>query len=583
MAKFPFQIDYSTAVPSGRGRNVPMHMDVSTGAESIAKGIGELGGALYEISQKIENTNKILDLSKGRRQREMAQSAALTALKTPGFDVNNDEAVQKIREKAETDSQNFKSKYNDVNNHLAAEYNQDFARWDTTFKGKLLQRKAEKAEDEQKASEMHYYETGDKKAFVTLQHSLEATGAQGSEVTKQKIDDYDNTSMLHRARIDVGNGHYQEAITKLEGLKDLSGKQLDYKDQLLTDTRQEATHQMQQFENTMNDKMIAIDQKDPSPLELRNSADSLEKEIIGSTLPGEQKMKLLKEVRSWQRGEGEIDYERLNGLNERIDHIKQSGDQDPTLAADINSAKLDGAFGKRGKAVAEKYQTMSKRLKTAEFDVRHKVISEAVSDFKADVKEKRNAPELEFIYHQAMDKMVEQHPEWNTAQIFEESRVAAAFYKKIPKEETVIMMKMEAEKREPILWYQKPVEQKKADLLNLSKAKVRGWYWQALEKPDREWTLEDVKAIKNIVGKSETITDDHIAKFEEYLKKSGREHPVAAEGTSISSLDYAPTTDLEGYWGNLSSEEKQSITRIWRSNNESKKSEVLRRLQSAAR
>jgi len=170
-------------------------------------------------------------------------------LRTPGFDPNDDDAVQAIREKAETGMQAFQSKYNEVNNELIARYNQNYAQWDTRFNGELLQLKAKSAADEQDASETHFYENGNKLAFEKLQYSLEAAGAQGPEVTAKKIEDFDNTSGLYQARIDIGENRIQMAMFRLEELKGLSADQMDYRDRLLAsaakqnDDNLEAAHQ----------------------------------------------------------------------------------------------------------------------------------------------------------------------------------------------------------------------------------------------------------------------------------------------------------------------------------------------------
>jgi len=50
---------------------------------------------------------------------------------------------------------------------------------------------------------------------------------------EQQVNDLPANSALAKARKDIGEGRFGEAITSLEGLKDLSGEQLDRRDRLL--------------------------------------------------------------------------------------------------------------------------------------------------------------------------------------------------------------------------------------------------------------------------------------------------------------------------------------------------------------
>lgn len=378
MARFPIQ--YAETTPTGRGPSVPLQLDVSTGAEYIARGISQLGGAMYEVAQKIENTNKILDLAKGERSREMSVNAALSALRTPGFDPNDDDAVQKIREKTETDMQAFRSKYNEVNNELIARYDRDYAQWDTKFTGEVLQLKASRAADEQDASEAHFYESGNKLAFAKLQYSLEATGAQGPEVTKKKIEDFDNTSALYRARIDIGNDRPQSAIAKLEGLKNLSGEQLDYRDKMLRMAQQTMKQNTDAAEIEVIFNMHT--NKDKSLVEKANLGNQYIQQLAIIGLTGERYGVLVNRIERWMAGEDvKTDLRSYTKMKEALQDLSL-GVKDKSQVLDLIMSEMPALSDTDGKSFIdeaytepdkedkfwekEAYQTIEKRLLTTD-------------------------------------------------------------------------------------------------------------------------------------------------------------------------------------------------------------------------
>ena len=432
MATFPIQ--YTEATPSGRGQNVPLHLDVSTGAEYIARGMENLGQAFGQVAA----AKRSIDFSTRKRKFEELTHAAANVHKTTGDPI----ARKALEDKWSKDADEALTSDDPVlNQELTKFKNENMPDAGQIFANQNLAFEARQNKDAFETNLQHLKENGAVEEARKQLWNYQRTTNQISEADAAQMDkDMPVDSALERARVAMPtdpNGATQ--ILKGIEKEKLSPDQMRAFSSYLGLARQQAADEAQQFESTMNDEMIKIDQKDPSPLELRNSADALEKTITTSNLTGDHKMKLIKEVRSWQKGEGDIDYDRLNSLNLRIDHIKESGDQDPELVADINRAKLEGAFGRRGKEVAEKYTTMTNRLKTSEHTIYSKVIDDIVKDFNRD---KEAWPDTKFIFHRAMDKLIEraQKEDWPTVKLYEEAKTAAAFYRKVSaKEEKIIL------------------------------------------------------------------------------------------------------------------------------------------------
>ena len=251
IARFPIQ--YSEKLPPVVGPAVRAGTLPSTGAEEIGEAISGLSGTLLDIHKKIENTNKVLDLAKGRRQRDMAINDTMAVLEMPLFDPNNDELVQEIRQKTEAKMQEYKSKYAEVNTTLTAEFDQNYARLDEAFKGKILKLKAAKAKDEKTALETSYYETGALLPFASLQYSLVATGEQGQQEADTKIYNFLKESALLRASIDIRKGNLISptisVLTDKEFLNTLSAEQLKTANQLQAMARQQAAINTDQIQN----------------------------------------------------------------------------------------------------------------------------------------------------------------------------------------------------------------------------------------------------------------------------------------------------------------------------------------------
>lgn len=185
-----------------------------------------------------------------------------------------------------------------------------------------------------------------------------------------------------------------------------------------------------QFENNLNDQMIKIDTTpNMTPEDFKVAADGLMNNVLASNLDGTHKMKLIKELKQWERGEGEIDYDRLRALDQEIDIATRTGIVDPTTKDRINRARMEGAFGPRNKGGAQKYSDMVRRFNNIKFDERLKAVDGIVQKFE---KENSDEPALILLFHQAKNKILADNPDMSIRDVFAEVSGLAVSYVERP-------------------------------------------------------------------------------------------------------------------------------------------------------
>lgn len=287
MAKFPIQ--YSKALPSGRAPAVRADIGAAELGQAYAglgASIDKIGGVLFGVYQKIENTNKVIENSKAERHYETARSASFDTLKSPDFDINDDDAIEKLKATTEENMQAFKSKYPTVNAAATTRFNRNFDEWNTRFYGLVTELKADRAVDEQKTLEMHYYETGALEPFSKLQYSLKATGQQGPIERDKKIADFQKVSLLHQTRILLSDNKQetrgQSVKTAIENLnlldpKKLSIKENEYRDKLLRMAANKNTEQQEADRALINKTLFADKNYEIFALVEASSLDEKEK------------------------------------------------------------------------------------------------------------------------------------------------------------------------------------------------------------------------------------------------------------------------------------------------------------------
>lgn len=225
-AKFPTQIEYTTAVPSGRGPSVPLRLDVSTGAEHIARGIENLG----EAFSKIAAAKRSIDFSTKKRQIEEKSFAAVNTHKTTG----DPKARKALEEQWNKDMDAISSDDPILNDAIIKYKNETFPHWGQIFANQNLTFETRNNKDAFETNLQHLMENGAVDEAAKQIHNYQVTTNQISPAeAEQMIKELPNNSILTQMQKFVGSGNPEAAIKKSKELKDLTDKQMDYRDQLL--------------------------------------------------------------------------------------------------------------------------------------------------------------------------------------------------------------------------------------------------------------------------------------------------------------------------------------------------------------
>lgn len=434
MANFP--IGYSTATPSGKGQNVPWNINVSTGAEYIAQGVEKLGGAMFEVGQKIQKAQDAMQLSDLNRQRNELTLTTSEELKK----ITDKDTGDKVIADYEVKSLALANK---ANNRVQFAYNEN-------YNNSIIQRRTElqgvalhsRAKDARSQFDFQYADLLSKGKSFEAQKILET--ALATEIIEQpeykaRAASMPNDMSLSQAWRAVGNGNLQLAQSLTKDLKGLTEPQFKIKEQIDSLVNREMSFLITKFEDNLCGEENKIDQKkDVSPQEVVNATKEMETEIYQSNLPEKDKMRLHKQLMSWSKGEGEIDYARMNFLNEELDRAYRTGIVDPTIKDRINSAKLDNSFGPRGKGGERIYGNLMRRFENITLDSRITAVSEIVSEFR---RENADEPTLVFLFEQAKNQWFLDNPEADIKDAFVKVRELKAVYENLSPEQFEQMIK----------------------------------------------------------------------------------------------------------------------------------------------
>lgn len=247
MAKFP--IRFAETLPTGRAAVARADLDVRTGAEEMARAVSGLGAALFESGQRIADAQKAMEISTFKRTEEEFRLSALQAVRAPGFDVNDDEAVLALKEKTNTDRDALNSKWQSVNDTYQMYRNEIDPRWEIEFEGALQDIKARNVKDEFSLNAENLLGKGKMLEYQTLLEISLATDVISKAEYDFRTKNAPNDSILQQMRIQIGNNNPQVAIELSGQMTDPSADQMDYRDRLLNsvgklnDANLEVAHQ----------------------------------------------------------------------------------------------------------------------------------------------------------------------------------------------------------------------------------------------------------------------------------------------------------------------------------------------------
>ena len=135
-----------------------------------------------------------------------------------------------------------------------------------------------------------------------------------------------------------------------------------------------------------------------------------------------------------------------------LDSAYRTGILDPTILERINTAKLDGAFGPRGKGGEKTYEDMKRRFDNIKLDSRISAVSEIVSQFK---KENADEPGLIFLFNQEKNHWFQDNPEEEDRDAFIKINELKSKYEIMPLDEVDKLLNVP--KQKPT---EKPAEKK---------------------------------------------------------------------------------------------------------------------------
>lgn len=243
MANFPIQ--YARELPTGRAAVAPARLDVRTGAEEEARAVSGFGAALFESGRRIADAQKAMEFSTFKRREEEFRLGALQALRVPGFDVNDDEAVAALKEKTNADRDALISKWQSVNDIYQMYRNEKDPQFDIDFEGEVQNIKARNVKDEfnlnaenllaaAAAPEVSEEQRNAKMLeYLTLLEISLATDVISKAEYDFRTKSAPNDSILQQMRIQIGNNNPQGAIALSEQMTDPTADQMEYRDRLL--------------------------------------------------------------------------------------------------------------------------------------------------------------------------------------------------------------------------------------------------------------------------------------------------------------------------------------------------------------
>lgn len=460
-----FDIVYSKRLPPAQGPNVTISPNVSTGAELVAQAIQGLGGVFSRMNEAWEATQ----LSTMKRRYDEAGFEALRTYSETG----DEDARKVLLQKWSQDIDGIRSESNSVNRQFREYRNDVEPKWADNFAGAeaLIQKRNILADG--RANIQKYLEQGDilkvdEQAKILVDKNL-ISPAEGQELMR----DAPNDAILAQAnRMLTTNPN--GALKILDNLKNPTERQAE-KQRILAGVLNRQVEQLSaQFEDSICQRQNAVDMNPKTTeVDVVTTAETLKNEIYANTLITEKdKMRMVKQVNNWMRGEGETDYPKLLALNEEIDIAYRTNIVDKTLKDRINRAYLEGAFGPRAKGGEKTYGDMMRRFNNIKLDSRIRAVGGIVEQFK---RENADEPDLIFLFDQAKNKWFDEHSEADERESYQQISTLKTVYEQMSMAE--VRRRIKGEKDEFTQPKNKEEFEAKVRIVNkLSPAQAREYY-----------------------------------------------------------------------------------------------------------
>ena len=223
MAKF--EIDRAQTTPSGRGTGAMVS------PEAIAapyRAIGQAGGQLAELGQKIQRAENEMEFSTLKRRSEEIWNAGYNAMLSENDPDNRAELYQKAR----SDMEALTSKSEQVNRAMSLHLNSTLPQYDVYYADLDRKKRIQGAKSELETNSLYLLENNDLEGYNSLLKTGLDTGLMTQAEYDYKAKNAGTDAKFAQARL-LMNDNPQLAIKVLENIPDLDGEQLDQKDRLV--------------------------------------------------------------------------------------------------------------------------------------------------------------------------------------------------------------------------------------------------------------------------------------------------------------------------------------------------------------
>lgn len=234
MADFPIKYTTKTLTKepfATRAQPLP-----PTGQAQVAQAWGKMGKAIFDIGLKIQKAEDAMELSTLQLDRGKILNATFDTLSTTQDPI----ARAQVFEKGWQDIGLLQSKRENVNNEFRRQNNQLFPSSQMEFLNLDRNMRIQGARDQLELNGQTALEDGNLSQYYTDLKLGLSTGLITQVEYDFRVKNAPIDTQLAQARVMIGENNPQGAITMLEGLKDLSGEQLDHRDKLLYMARQQA-------------------------------------------------------------------------------------------------------------------------------------------------------------------------------------------------------------------------------------------------------------------------------------------------------------------------------------------------------
>jgi hypothetical protein len=227
MAKF--DINYTQGAPNVV--SMPRaNMNVDTGAGILAEATSRMGDTLAGIGMKVQQAQNAMELSTLQRKSEEINNASLMALQ--GVDPKDDESIQKIQQKRDTDLKGLTSKSQAVNDTFAMHLNSESPRWDMQFQGQVIQKKAKGAKDDFDLNAQQFLADGNQAAYLKLLNNAKATEVISPQEFDFRAKNMTNDSLLAQSESLSLDGNFVAAEERLGKLDNPTVEQKQYREKI---------------------------------------------------------------------------------------------------------------------------------------------------------------------------------------------------------------------------------------------------------------------------------------------------------------------------------------------------------------